>query len=65
MCIYTDYYRRENCMNNYMHALLAKLYFIRLLNDNNVINYILIFFTGRNFNTIMCFGSFLLLIFYS
>lgn len=30
-------------MNNYMHALLAKLYFIRLLNDNNVINYILIF----------------------
>lgn len=43
MCIYTDYYRRENCMNNYMYALLAKLYFIRLLNDNNVINYILIF----------------------
>lgn len=43
MCIYTDYYRRENCMNNYMRALLAKLYFIRLLNDNNVINYILIF----------------------
>lgn len=30
-------------MNNYMRALLAKLYFIRLLNDNNVINYILIF----------------------
>lgn len=30
-------------MNVYMNALLAKLYFIRLLNGNNMINYILIF----------------------